>query len=296
MGYLGGGALLAVQLAVILNPGLLGIPAGDAASPAEATLPTRLAFLSVAAWWVLFTLPLLRRVPEPPVVAHGPDPEANAPVLVLARDAFARLGRTFAALARHRDALVMLVAFLLYNDGIGTIIRMAAIYGTEIGLGRGTLVGAILMVQFLGIPCAFLFGSIGSRVGAKPAILGGLAVYTAIAVLGYFTTTAAHFWTLAALVAIVQGGTQALSRSLFASLVPRHLSGEFFGFFAVSEKFAGIFGPLLFALAIEAFGSSRAAILSVVLFFAAGALLLARVDVEAGRREAREAEARSGPR
>jgi UMF1 family MFS transporter len=292
LGYLGGGLLLALQLAVILSPGLVGLPSGSAATPDQATLPTRLAFLSVAIWWLLFTVPLLRRVPEP---AISPRPRAGGVqvgLLALAGDAFARLRRTFAALARHRHALFMLGAFLLYNDGIGTIIRMAAIYGTEIGLGRGTLIGAILMVQFLGVPFAFLFGSLGSRIGAKPMVVGGLAVYTVIAVLAYFTTSALHFWILAALVSMVQGGTQALSRSLFASLVPRHLSGEFFGFFAVSEKFAGIFGPLLFALAIEAFGSSRAAILSVIAFFAAGGFLLARVDVAAGQREARDAESR----
>jgi len=289
LGYLGGGLLLAAQLAVILDPGLLGLPTGAAASPAQATLPTRLAFLSVAAWWVLFTIPLLRRVREPAIPGH--DGRAG-PGAALA-GAFARLGGTFRVLASHRNALLMLGAFLLYNDGIGTIIRMAAAYGTEIGLGQGTLVGAILMVQFLGIPFAFLFGGLGSRLGAKPMVVAGLCVYTVIAVLAYFTTTATHFWILASLVAVVQGGTQALSRSLFASLVPRHLSGEFFAFFSVSEKFAGIFGPLLFAVAIEAFGSSRAAILSVIVFFVAGGALLSRVDVAGGQREAREAEARA---
>jgi UMF1 family MFS transporter len=292
LGYLGGGLLLAAQLAFILNPSLLGLPSGAAATPVEATLPTRIAFLSVAIWWVAFTVPLLRRVREPAVEHRGAPAAAARPgPLAVALGPFVRIARIFLALARHRQALLLLIAFLLYNDGIGTIIRMAAIYGTEIGLGRGTLIGAILMVQFLGIPFAFLFGSVGSRVGAKPAVLFGLAVYAAIAVLAYFTTTAAHFWALAALVAVVQGGTQALSRSLFAALVPRHLSGEFFGFFAISEKFAGIFGPLLFAVAIEAFGSSRVAILSVISFFVVGAALLARVDVAAGRREARAAEA-----
>ena len=281
LGYLGGGILLAAQLAVILEPGLVGLASSDP------TLPSRIAFLSVAAWWTLFTLPLLRRVPEPPVER----PRTAPPTLrSFAWEPFARAARTFASLARHRNALRMLLAFLLYNDGIGTIIRMAAIYGTEIGLGRGTLIGAILLVQFLGIPFAFLFGALGSRVGAKPLLLAGLGVYTLIAVLAYGTRTATHFWILAAMVAVVQGGCQALSRSLFASLVPRHVSGEFFGFYAVSEKFAGIFGPLLFALAAQLTGSSRAAILSVVVFFVAGAVLLAQVDVAAGQREAREAE------
>jgi UMF1 family MFS transporter len=282
VGYLGGGLLLAAQLAWITNPALIGLPAGDAASATQATLPSRIAFVSVAIWWVAFTVPLLLRVREPPVAATA---EGWA-----IRAAFRRLGRTFRTLRHHRQAVLMLVAFLVYNDGIGTIIRMAAIYGTEIGLGRGVVIGAILLVQFVGVPCAFLFGSLAARLGAKRMILAGLGVYAGVAVLGYFTTTAAHFIALAVLVGIVQGGTQALSRSLFASMVPRHLSGEFFGFFAVSEKFAGILGPAFFALAIALTGSSRTAILSVIAFFAVGAALLARVDVAAGQREAREAE------
>jgi UMF1 family MFS transporter len=189
----------------------------------------------------------------------------------------------------------MLLAFLVYNDGIGTIIRMAAIYGTELGLPRGAVIGSILLVQFVGVPCAFAFGGLAARFGAKRMILAGLAVYAAVAVLGYFTRSARDFLVLALLVGLVQGGTQALSRSLFASMVPRHLSGEFFAFFAVSEKVAGILGPALFAAAIALTGSSRAAILSVIGFFVVGGALLAAVDVEAGQRSARAAEEAAAP-
>lgn len=283
VGYLGGGVLLAAQLAWITNPGLLGLPAGDAATPAQATLPTRLAFLTVAIWWVAFTVPLLRRVREPPVAGAVEGPAAAA--------ALRRLRGTFRALRRHPQAALMLLAFLVYNDGIGTIIRMAAIYGTEIGLARAAVIGAVLLVQLVGVPCAFLFGAIAGRVGAKRMVLAGLAVYAGVAVLAYFTRGAREFFALALLVGIVQGGTQALSRSLFASMVPRHLSGEFFGFFAVSEKLAGILGPALFAATIAVTGSSRAAILSVIAFFVVGGALLAAVDVRAGQRTAREAEA-----
>jgi UMF1 family MFS transporter len=175
----------------------------------------------------------------------------------------------------------MLLAFLIYNDGIGTIIRMAAIYGTEIGIGRGALIAAILLVQFIGIPCAFAFGALARIIGAKRAILLGLAVYVGIAVFGYFVRTTAHFFALAIAVGAVQGGTQALSRSLFASLIPRDRTGEFFGFFAVTEKFAGILGPAIFAATVAITGSSRGAILSVVAFFVVGAALLSKVRVSA---------------
>jgi UMF1 family MFS transporter len=248
-------------------------------------LPVRLAFLSVAVWWVLFSLPLFRGVPEPPATIE-PDEQPGANSVVTA---FSRLIETFRELRSYRQAFLMLLGFLIYNDGIQTIIKMATAYGTELGIGQNALIAAILLVQFIGIPCSFLFGMLAQRIGAKRAIFLGLLAYTAISVLGYFMKTAAHFFALAGLVGVVQGGTQALSRSLFASMIPQHKSGEFFGFFSVFEKFAGIFGPLIFAGTIAATGSSRNAILSIIAFFAVGALLLWRVDVAEGQRIARTA-------
>jgi MFS transporter, UMF1 family len=168
---------------------------------------------------------------------------------------------------------------------------MATAYGTEIGIDQSALIGAILLVQFVGIPCTFLFGAVAGRIGAKRSLFLGLLAYTVISILGYYMTSATHFYLLAGLVGLVQGGTQALSRSLFASMIPQHKSGEFFGFFSVFEKFAGIFGPLIYAGTIAATGSSRNAILSVIGFFAVGAALLALVDVEEGQRVARKVEA-----
>ena len=287
LGYVGGGLLLALNLAWIQKPAWFGLPAGPQLSGAEATLPARLAFLSVAAWWLVFSVPLFRRVPEPPARLEPDERRGESPV----RMAFVRLGETFRELRGYRQAFLMLLAFLIYNDGIQTIIKMATAYGTELGIDQSALIGAILLVQFVGIPCSFLFGMLAGRIGAKRALFLGLLAYTAISILGYHMKTAAHFYMLAGLVGMVQGGTQALSRSLFASMVPQHKSGEFFGFFSVFEKFAGIFGPLIFAGTIAATGSSRNAILSVIGFFAVGAAILAFVDLEAGRKEAAAAEA-----
>jgi MFS transporter, UMF1 family len=167
---------------------------------------------------------------------------------------------------------------------------MAGLYGAELQLPESALIGAIVMVQFVGVPFALLFGRLAARIGAKRAILLALGVYVAISILCYRMTQAWEFFLLAFLVGTVQGGSQALSRSLFASMVPRHKSSEFFGFFAVFEKFAGIFGPALFALTVHLTGSSRNAILSVVAFFVVGAFLLVFVNVEEGQRAAREAE------
>jgi MFS transporter, UMF1 family len=287
VGYIGGGLLLALNLAWILKPEWFGLPSGPNLSGSEKSLPTRLAFLSVAVWWVVFSIPLFRRVPEPPRTRE-PDEIRGGNVLVVP---FVRVAETFQALRGYKQAFLMLLAFMIYNDGIQTIQKMAATYGKELGIADSVLIAAILIVQFVGFPFAFLFGAIAARIGAKHAIFIGLVVYAGISILGFYMRSAAHFVLLAALVATVQGGTQALSRSLFASLIPPHKSGEFFGFYSVFEKFASIFGPLLFWITIATTGSSRNAILSVIFFFALGAIVLSRVRVKEGQAAARAADA-----
>lgn len=285
LGYIGGGLLLALNLAMITQPAWFGLPHGEGLTPEQKTLPTRLAFLSVAIWWGLFSIPLFLKVREPAVVPGNGGSE-SAPL----RAAFGRLGGTFQELRRFRNAFLMLLAFLIYNDGIGTIIRMAAIYGSGLGLKEGDMISAILLTQFIGIPFAFLFGGLAGKIGAKKSIFLALVVYTGISIIGYFMKTATHFLILALLVGMVQGGAQALSRSLFASLIPRQKAGEFFGFFAVVEKFAGILGPLAFGAMVAVSGSSRGAILSVIAFFVVGGVLLSFVNVQEGQRAARAAE------
>jgi UMF1 family MFS transporter len=275
IGYLGGGLLLVVNLLWILMPAAFGI--------SDTLAAIKLSFISVAVWWCVFAMPLFLRVPEPPRQLEPDEAAADNPV----RMALVRLRETLHELRGYRQAFLMLVAFLLYNDGIQTIIRMATIYGAEIGIDRNARIAAFVLVQFVGVPFAFLFGAFADRIGAKSAIFAALAVYTAISVLGYFMTTAWQFFALAFLVGTVQGGSQALSRSLFARMIPKHKSSEYFGFFSVFEKFAGIAGPALFAASVTLFGSSRAAVLSVIVFFIAGALVLTRVDVAQGEAQAR---------
>jgi MFS transporter, UMF1 family len=288
LGYAGGGVLLALNLAWIQKPELFGLPSGPDLIPSQATLPARLSFLSVSVWWVVFAIPLFRVVPEPPCSLAPSDRRWTNPI----KATFVLLLETSRELRRYKQAFLMLLAFLLYNDGIGTIYRMATIYGHEIGIGMGAMMSALVLVQFVGIPCTFLFGMMAGRIGPKCLILLSLVVYTGISILARFMTSATHFFLLAALVGMVQGGSQALSRSLFASMIPRSKSGEFFGLFSVAEKFAGIFGPFLFAIVGAWAGSSRPAILSVIVFFVAGGLLLARVDVEEGQRAVRSHEER----
>jgi len=278
IGYLGGGILLAVNLLMIQRPDLFGL--------SDAATATRLSFVTVAIWWVLFSVPLFRHVPEP-LVRLAPGEHRGAGALATGA---ARLKKTLRELRRYRHALVFLIAFLLYNDGIQTMIRMAAIYGTGIGLPQTAMIAALLLTQFIGVPCAFAFGLLAGRIGAKAAIYLGLGVYLLITVLGYYMTTAAHFFALATLVGMVQGGTQALSRSLFASMIPKHKSSEFFAFFSVFERYAGVLGPAIFAFVIELTGSGRTALLAIAFFFVSGATVLAFVDVEGGRQAARAGE------
>jgi UMF1 family MFS transporter len=289
LGYLGGGLLLALNLLWIQRPEWFGLPSGEGLTPAQASLPTRLALVSVGVWWLLFSIPLFRKVREPARRIEQDERPGENPV----RIAFVRLRETLGELRGYKQAALMLVAFMIYNDGIQTIIKTAAVYGAGIGIPDTAMIAAILIVQFVGVPFAFLFGMLAGRIGAKPAIFLGLLVYVGISVLGFFMRTATHFLALALLVGMVQGGTQALSRSLFASMVPPHKSGEFFGFYSVFEKFANIFGPLLFTITIAISGSARWAILSVIVFFVVGAALLARVNVAEGQRVARLAAQRT---
>jgi UMF1 family MFS transporter len=277
--------LLALQLAWIQWPERFGLPGGSA------TLPTRLAFVSVAVWWLVFSVPLFRHVREPAVRLEAGERSGANPV----RMGFRRLRGTFHELRRYRNAFLLLLAFMIYNDGIQTVIRMAVVYGAEVGISQRAMTGAILASGGVAVVGTLLFGLLAPRVGAKRLIYVGLVAYIAAAVLGFRMRTATDFLVLAVLVGAVQGGTQALSRSLFAVMIPKHHSGEFFGFFGVFDKFAGVLGSLVMTLAATMTGSLRYGILCVVAFFSVGILLLTRVDVEQGERTARREEREAAP-
>ncbi|MCL7452600.1 MAG: MFS transporter [Anaerolineae bacterium] len=272
MGYLGGGILLIVNVLWFMNPELFFMPGTGFA--------LRAAFFSVAVWWAIFSIPLFRNVPEPPVVRIERE-EVN-----FVRAGFSRLGHTFGQIRRYKQLLIFLFAFWIYNDGIGTIIKMATAYGDEIGIGLTDMTLALIITQFVGIPFSFGFGWLARRMGTKRSILLALGVYVLISIAGYFMQTALHFYILAFMVGTVQGGSQALSRSLYGTMVPKSQSAEFFGFFSTSSKFAGIIGPLIFGVVSQVAGASRLSILSVIVFFVVGGFLLTFVDEQEGRRVA----------
>ncbi len=277
LGYLGGGILLAVNLLMIMV-----IWKGSSLGP-------RLSFFTVAIWWAIFTIPLLRRVPEPRANTEGIGVGVN-PV----RASFQRIGQTLHEIRKYGELFKFLIAFWIYNDGIGTVIKMATIYGAEIGIGMTDLIGALLLTQFVGIPFSLLFGKFSHKLGTKRSIMVGLAWYAVLMVGGFFMSQPWHFWALAFGVGMVQGGTQALSRSLFGVMAPKARSAEFFGFYDVSSKFAGIAGPLLFGVVGQLMGSSRLSIISLMVFFIGGIILLTRVNEAEGIRVAAEENARVG--
>jgi len=279
MGYIGGGIVLALNLVMIMViPGLVkGLDVG---------LMTRLSFLTVAVWWFIFTLPVLRRVKEPARRIEAGE-EGFSPF----QASFSRLGKTFREIRKYRDLAMAMLAFWVYSNGIGTIITMATIYATELGFSQITTIGTLLMVQFLAAPFAFLFGWLSRKLGTKKSIYLSLSVYILISILGYFLYREWQFWVLGAMVATVQGGSQALSRSLIGKLMPKSKSAEFYGFFSVFEKFASVLGPLLFGVVSTIMGESRLSIVSLVIFFIAGLFLLTKVDVPRGMAAALEEEA-----
>jgi UMF1 family MFS transporter len=278
MGYIGGGILLAVNLVMIMF-----VPTWF---PSLGTgLMTRLSFVTVAIWWLVFSLPLLLRVKEP-VRRIDASEKGMRPVAV----SFKRLAKTFSELKKYRDLSLGLLAFWVYANGIGTIITMATIYGNELGFSRTTLIGTLLMVQFLAAPFAYLFGWLSKKIGTKKSIYLSLSIYSLIAVAGYFLYQEWQFWALGAAVATVQGGSQALSRSMIGKMMPKSKSAEFYGFFSVFEKFASILGPLIFGVISAIMHESRLSIASLIVFFGVGLYILTRVNIERGAKVAMEEE------
>ncbi len=268
-GYLGGGLMLLIVFLIIQQHAWLGFADKGAA--------TRFGFLLTGVWWIGFALPAfvwLKGVTVTTGTVH---------TLRTPRDYL----KTFSDMRRYRHLGRFLIAFLLYNDGIQTIIAVSAIFAREeLGLGTGTILGCFLMIQFVAMPGALLFSRLAGRFNTKRAVMVSLLFFTAITVYASVMNSAVEFWILGFAVAIVLGGSQAHSRSLFSSMVPKQRSAEFFGFYAISSKFASILGPLTFAILIEMTGSNRIAILALALFFIAGIMLLIGVDVEEGRMQA----------
>ena len=263
LGYIGGGLLFALNVAMVLMPETFGF-----SGAAEAV---RLSFVTVAVWWLVFSIPLFRHVPEPPRTGDAASAIAAG---------FRSLAKTLREHRAHRMAGLFLLAYFFYIDGVHTIIRMAVDYGLALGFPSDSLIVALLITQFVGFPAALVFGLAARRVGPKPTLYFGVVVYVAVTVYAYFMTSVIEFYILAVVVGLVQGGVQAISRSLYARFVPAAQSGEFFGFFNMLGRFAAIVGPSLVAVTGLLTGSSRLGILSVIVVLVIGAVLLTFVREE----------------
>jgi UMF1 family MFS transporter len=276
MGYLGGGLLFAVNVLMTLNPSWFGLPDQSAAVKAS--------FVMVAIWWALFSVPMMLFVREPrPATRRSP-----AAVVV---GGFRELAHTFHEIRRLRVAALFLVGYWLYIDGVDTIVRMAVDFGMSIGFPTESLMIALLIVQFVGFPAGVGFGYLGKHIGAKAGIFIGLAVYLGVTVWGVFMDEVVEFYVMAVLIGLVQGGVQALSRSLYSRLIPPSRSAEFFGFYNMLGKFAAVIGPILMGWVGVVTGSPRYAILAVAALFLGGGFLLFLVDEARGREAAAAFEA-----
>ena len=280
LGYLGGGLLFLVNVAMVLKPGLFHIASADMA--------VRLSFLSVAIWWLVFSIPLLRWVHEPHLATTSNPAHASSNV-------WKELWTTAKSIPKHRELLLFLIAFWLYIDGVGTVIRMALDYGASIGLATSHLITALLLTQFIGFPSAIVFGRFGERWGAKKSVLLGIVVYAGVTVLATQMHTVAEFYLLAATVGLVQGGVQSLSRSMYSRLIPAESASEYFSLYGVLDKSAAFLGPLLMGWVGLATNNSRAGILSLLVLFLAGGWLLAKVKLPEAPRNNADTSANAGP-
>jgi UMF1 family MFS transporter len=271
LGYLGGGIALALNLLLFAKAESLGLTKEMAA---------RVNLASAGVWWSLFTLiPLATLRNRPPKEAGGG-----------AREGFLQLFRTLRGMRRHPQMLTFLIAYLLFNDAVQAIIALAGQFGAdELKIPMDTLALAILMVQFVAFLGALIFNWVARAIGTKSAILVSLVIWTLTLVMVYVSIkTTAQFFVMAAVIAIVLGGTQALSRSLFSQMVPEGREAEYFGIYEISDKGTSWMAPVFFALALQFTGNYRVAILSLIVFFVAGFAVLLKVNVAKAMAEAKQ--------
>ncbi len=293
LGYLGGGLLFAINILMYRLPEQFGLSDGTTAA--------RWSFLTVAAWWALFSIPLARTVRERVRTSTTERPAAGvargapaAPGGGVTSDRTRRaallqglrsISHTFTHLRRHRVVFLFLVGYWFYIDGVHTIVRMGMDYGLSLGFSAGTLIVALLMIQFVGFPATIAFGRMAERFGARAGILVAIGVYIAICVWGYRIQSAWEFFVLAGGIGLAQGGINSLSRSFYSRLIPADESAQFFGYYNTIGRFSAVLGPWVMGAVGLATGNPRLSMLALILFFVVGAAFLLRVPKGAGARE-----------
>jgi UMF1 family MFS transporter len=272
LGYIGGGILFLINVLMYLKPELFGI--SDAASA------IKLSFLTVAIWWAVFSIPIMVFVKEPSV-------SENIGITNSIKLGFNQLKSTIATIKKFKVVTTFLIAYWFYIDGVDTVIRMAVDYGTSIGFSTSALITALLLVQFIAFPATLIYNWFASKIGIKRGIFIGIIGYILISIFASLVSKEWHFYAIAVMIACFQGGIQALSRSLYSTIIPKSNAAEFFGFYNMFGKFAAIIGPPLVGYIGLVTGNPRIGILSVIMLFVLGGIMLAKVDVEEGERVAR---------
>ena len=266
MGYLGGGILFVVNVLMYLQPNIFGL-----ASEIDAVL---FSFLSVAIWWSIFTLPLIKFVKE----RKGEITSLSLTSTVM--NSFFRVINTFKEIRQYKNLFYFLVAYWLYMDGIDTVVRMALAFGSDIGLASSELIVALIITQFIGFPSTIFFGLLAERFGLKILLYIGIGIYILMCFGGLVISTIFGFYLLAGVIGLVQGGVQSVSRAVFSKMVPDGKDSEFFGFYNLVGKSAVIFGPMMMGLVSYLFSDPRAGIISLLILFIPGLLVLRMVEIK----------------
>ena len=263
-GYLGGGIILAINLLIITKYQWFGLSSKE--------MGMRVSFLLVGFWWAIFSIPTFFLLKE-----HG---NVSIPLRKEVYQGFLTIFKIIKRLSQHRQATRFLIAFLIYNEGIQTVIVIAIVFGAvELLLKESTLIGILLMVQFIGIPGTLFFGKLARRIGAKATLLIILNIWVLVTIYAFFMKGEIGFWALGIIIGLILGGSQALSRSLYAMLIPSGHESEFFGFFAISQKFSAILGPLGFGIIRDITGSLRYSIIFLASLFLIGMLILNKIEL-----------------
>lgn len=260
LGYLGGGLLFLINVLMYLNPTWFGL-----SSEVEAILWS---FVSVAIWWAIFSLPLFKNVEE----KGNEDSSINIFRTII--KAFSAVVQTVKEIKNHKRVALFLLAYWFYMDGIDTIVRMAIAYGSDIGLDASSMIKALIMTQFIGFPATLVFGMYADKLGFKKILTIGVCIYILVCFYATYMTTAFEFYVIAGTVGLVQGGVQAISRSFFSNLIPKGKEAQFFGFYNLVGKSAVIVGPALVSWIALISGNPRYGILSLLLLFIPGLILL----------------------
>ena len=260
LGYLGGGILFLLNVAMFLYPNWFGLE-----NQIEAVVWS---FLSVAVWWLIFSLPIYLNVKEP--VQNASKKQINTVIA----DAFENLLNTAKSIKKFKSAVIFLLAYFLYMDGVDTIIRMATSYGSDIGLSATSMIQALLLTQFIGFPATLVFGYYADRFGYKYSLSFAIIVYIFVVLFSSQMDTALEFYMVASVIGLVQGGVQAISRSFFSTLIPENKAAEFFGFYNFIGKSSVFLGPFMVSGIALITGSPSYGILSLLILFIPGLILL----------------------